>query len=148
MGVDTRGKLKGYVKPEEILNFKGRIDMKVKMDKNAITLADLPEANKLRKEYQGYGKNTIDLLIRTAIKANTNKLDPEHPYSALERIISIDKIEVTKNHGNLTVWIYCIVKMDSDIIVRVYFDAQQAICHLIDSNDSVDAFAQIYDCRK
>jgi hypothetical protein len=113
--------------------------MKITLDKQVITLNDAKQAEEIRTEWNEYIKGDKDFIFSmasTAIRANYNKnYNPE-------RLISIDKIEVTKNHYELSVWIECIVEYDYQTIIKVNFDGLQALQY--SEGEHIDANLYIY----
>lgn len=117
--------------------------MKVTMDKTIITLSDAPAANELREEYKGYDKDLYDTLINCAVQSNKNNIGCQYPHT---QVITIDKVEITKNRYQLTAWIECLARVDLDTIVKMHFDAQQAMQY--SEGQSVDAYIEVYKCKR
>lgn len=117
--------------------------MKVIMNKEIITLADAPTANELREEFKGYDKDLYDTLINCAVQANKHNIGCQYPYT---QVITIDKVEITKNRHQLTAWIECLVRVDLDTIVKMHFDGQQAMQY--SDGQSVDAYIEVYRCKR
>jgi hypothetical protein len=122
--------------------------MKIVMNKESITLAEVSQAEELRKEWKEYDNNLYNCLIDNAIHANSYKINPATSWCTAERVISIDKIEITKNHYQLTVWIEAIVKTDFDKIVLISFDGMQAMQYSREDKNKIDTYMEIYNRNK
>ncbi len=116
--------------------------MKITLDKRVITLEDAKAAEEIRKEWQEYIKSDNDflfMLARHAIKANYTKA-----HCNPERLLIIDNIEVTKNHYQLTVWLECMVEYNYQTIMKLSFDAMQALNYI--DGDAIDC--NLYEYKK
>jgi hypothetical protein len=116
--------------------------MKVNLDKSSINLEEVQAAKELQKEYSQYDNDTIKSLVNGACNANLSRIKPEY-----KTWINVDNIlecsaKVTKNHYRLTVWIDCLVRIDSKTIVLITFDGIDAMSYC--EGEKVDAYIEVY----
>lgn len=108
--------------------------MKITLNKDVITLAELKAAKELAADYKSWV--TPDILEGWAnLAAGTNGW----------KLIKIQKMEVEKNHFQLTIWAECILH-GSDGFCIVSFDACQASG--MPYGGRVDACIQRFSCAE
>lgn len=104
--------------------------MKITLNKQVITLAEVQEAKELAADYKSWV--TSDILESWAnLAAGTDGW----------KLIQVQKLEVAKNHFKLTIWAECLL-MGFDGFCIVSFDACQASG--MGYGGRVDAFVQMF----
>jgi len=102
--------------------------MKIALDKKTITIGEVKEAKELQ---QSYGEALDNVILETmAIRAS----------GQYGKLIKIEKIQVTKNRYELTIWATVILE-DFDKFIKTSFDVLQAD-HL--DLDHYDNYTRIY----
>lgn len=106
--------------------------MKITLNKKVITLAEVEEAKALAADYKSWVTPSI-LEFWANLAAGVDGW----------KLMQVQKMEVEKNHYELTIWAECIL-MGFDGFCIVSFDACQA--NSMAYGGKVDAFVQRFTC--
>lgn len=119
--------------------------MKITIDKKCISLEEAPEADKVRKEWSTYDKETINCCIREAVYVNRHRITEitDRPFYPDEiKVLEIKSMTLCKNQYRFTVWIDATVRCGRDAIVDIEFDGAQCIGCI--GENGVDASIDVY----
>lgn len=120
--------------------------MKISIDKQTVTLAEVAEAKEMTVTYDYLADK--DAILEAAARClnaygekHNERFDGDH-FGYVEGLIGTPSLTVIKNHFVLTVWCECLVKYwhDGYHMADLSFDLVRAY-----DNVGIDCFIQMYD---
>ena len=105
--------------------------MKIAIDKEVITLAEAEAAKKMAKDYgEWLDSDTLESMANRVVREFRN---------CILKLVKINKVEICKNHYQLTVWAEVILESYDNFIVT-YFDVPQAN----EETEKIDNYTRVY----